>query len=74
MDKIRNFEEKSFHKIIITQCVLIHISDTAANSQDGSSLELVTASAECNIQDARGGRLCLLRRLQAQTLPDQAPP
>ena len=33
----------------------IHVSGTAANNQDGSSLELVAAAAarECNIQDAR---------------------
>ena len=39
---------------------LTHVSDTAANSQDGSSLEFVAAAAarECNIQDARGGGLC----------------
>ena len=39
--------------------LLIHVSDTAANNQDGSSLEFVAAAAarECNIQDARGGGL-----------------
>ena len=38
----------------------IHVSDTAANSHDGSSLEFVAAATarECNIQDARGGGLC----------------
>ena len=35
----------------------IPVSDTAVTSQDGSSLEFVTATEgrECNIQDARGG-------------------
>ena len=39
--------------------LLIHVSYTAANSQDGSSLEFVAAAAarECNIQDKRGGGL-----------------
>ena len=39
---------------------LSHVSDTAANSQDGSFLEFVAAAAttECNIQDVRGGGLC----------------
>ena len=39
--------------------LLNHVSDTAANSQDGSSLEFVAAAAarECNIQDTRGGGL-----------------
>ena len=34
----------------------IHVLDTAANSQDGSSLEFVAATTarECKIQDARG--------------------
>ena len=38
----------------------IHVSGTAANSQDGSSLEFVAATAdrECNIQDAMDGGLC----------------
>ena len=33
-----------------------------STSQDGSSLEFVSATAgrECNIQDARGGGLCYL--------------
>ena len=37
----------------------IHVSDTAAISQDGSSLEFFAAAAarECNIPDARGGGL-----------------
>ena len=36
--------------------LLLNLSDTAATSQDGSSLEFVAATAgrECNIQDARG--------------------
>ena len=36
----------------------IHVSDIAVTSQDGSSLEFVTATEgrECNIQDARGRR------------------
>ena len=40
--------------------LIIHVSVTTANSQDGSSLEFVAAAAarECNIQDARGGDLC----------------
>ena len=39
--------------------LIIHVSVTAANSQDGSSLEFVAAAAarECNIQDAWGGDL-----------------
>ena len=39
----------------------IHVSDTAANSLDGSSLEFVAAAAarECDIQDARGRGLYL---------------
>ena len=39
----------------------IHVSDTAANSQDGLSPKFVAGAAamECNIQDARGGWLCL---------------
>ena len=39
--------------------LMIHVSDTAANSEDGSSLEFVAAAvaSECNIQDARGGDL-----------------
>ena len=38
----------------------IYVSDTAANSQDGSSPEFVAATAarEGNIQDAKGGGLC----------------
>ena len=34
----------------------IQVSETALNSEDGSSLEFVAATAgrECNIQDARG--------------------
>ena len=38
----------------------IHISDTAATSQEGSSLEFVSATAgeECYIQDARCKGLC----------------
>jgi hypothetical protein len=37
----------------------IHVSDSAANSLDGSSQEFVGAAAarECNIQDVRGGGL-----------------
>ena len=40
--------------------LLIYNLDTAANSQDGSSLELVAAAAarECNIQAARDRGLC----------------
>ena len=43
----------------------IYVSDTDANSQDGSSLEFVAAVAarECNIQDARGRGLCSLIHL-----------
>ena len=39
----------------------IHVSDTDATSQDGSSLELVSATTrrECYIQDARSRGLCL---------------
>ena len=46
----------------------IHVSDTAANSKDGSYLEFVTAAAarECNIQDARGGGLCLSVKSQTR--------
>ena len=38
----------------------IHISDSAATSQDGSSLEFVTANMgrKCFIQNARCGGLC----------------
>jgi hypothetical protein len=48
----------------------IHVSDTAANSQDGSSLEFVAAATarECNIQDARGGGLW---QLYEATTPKQ---
>ena len=41
----------------------LNLSDTAATSQDGSSLEFIAAIAgrQCYIQDASGRGLCTLR-------------
>ena len=47
------------------------LSDTAAISQDGSSLEFIApiASRQCYIQDASGRGLCYVHILLSEYLP-----
>ena len=49
----------------------LNLSDTAATSQDGSSLELIAAIAcrRCYIQDASGRGLCPLYPPKVDNLP-----
>ena len=46
--------------------LILNLSDTAATSQDGSSLELIAAIAgrQCYIQDASGRGLCSLHKTE----------